>query len=112
MTCTPSISIRSAITGSNKCSRCHQGHSDVTSGLVFAWISDKTKNGGIAVMVAITAYLIAIIVLRGVQRYASNWCKLRIRTAVNGLAVGYYPIHNAWIEIKCRTPLLPLQHNI
>ncbi|KAJ5382058.1 uncharacterized protein N7496_004486 [Penicillium cataractarum] len=72
--------------------------------LFFAWFSDKTKRRGMTVMIAISAYLVAIVILRTAQPFASRWCKFGMWTAVNGLAVGYHPIHNAWIQIKCRTP--------
>lgn len=72
--------------------------------LFFAWLSDKTKGRGMTVMLAISAYLVAIVVLRTAQPFGSRWCKFWMWTAVNGLAVGYHPIHNAWIQIKCRTP--------
>jgi hypothetical protein len=70
----------------------------------FAWLSDNPKKQGITVMSAIATYLVTIIVLRMVQPYASRWCKFGLWTAVNGVAVGYHPIHNAWIQINCRTP--------
>lgn len=71
---------------------------------LFAWISDKTKKCGITVMLAITTYLIAIILLRTVQPYTGRWSKFALWTTVNGVAVSYHPIHNAWIQINCRTP--------
>jgi sugar phosphate permease len=71
---------------------------------LFAWLSDKTKKCGSTVMLAITTYLVAIIVLRMVQPYAGRWCKFGLWTAVNGVAVGYHPIQNAWIQINCQTP--------
>ncbi|KAF3395768.1 putative transporter, partial [Penicillium rolfsii] len=70
----------------------------------FAWLSDKTKKRGIIVILAITVYLIALVVLRVVQPYSGRWSKFSLWTAVNGVAVGYHPIHNAWIQINCRTP--------
>lgn len=72
--------------------------------LFFAWLSDKTKKCGIIVMSAITTYLVAIILLRTVQPYTGRWSKFVLWTTVNGFAVGYHPIHNAWIQINCQTP--------
>ncbi|CEJ59837.1 hypothetical protein PMG11_08440 [Penicillium brasilianum] len=72
--------------------------------LFFAWLSNKSKRWGITVMIAISAYLIALVILRIAQPVASRWGKFGLWTAVNGLAVGYHPVHNAWIQIKCRTP--------
>jgi cell division protein FtsW (lipid II flippase) len=72
--------------------------------LFFAWLSDKSNRWGMTVMIAISVYLIALVILRTAQPVASRWCKFGLWTAVNGLAVGYHPIHNAWIQIKCRTP--------
>lgn len=70
----------------------------------FAWLSDKTKKCGITVMLAITTYLVALIMLRTVQPYTGRWSKFGLWTSVNGVAVGYHPIQNAWIQINCRTP--------
>ncbi|OOQ88918.1 vitamin H transporter [Penicillium brasilianum] len=72
--------------------------------LFFAWLSNKSKRWGITVMIAISAYLVALVILRIAQPVASRWGKFGLWTAVNGLAVGYHPVHNAWIQIKCRTP--------
>ncbi|KAK1146581.1 hypothetical protein N8T08_003011 [Aspergillus melleus] len=71
--------------------------------LFFAWLSDKTKRHGLIVMVAIAAYLIALILLRTVQPHVGQWSRIGLWTTVNGLAVGYHPIHNAWIQINCKT---------
>ncbi|KAI9040806.1 MFS general substrate transporter [Aspergillus affinis] len=71
--------------------------------LFFAWLSDKTKRHGLIVTVAIAAYLIALILLRIVQPHVGQWSRIGLWTTVNGLAVGYHPIHNAWIQINCNT---------
>lgn len=71
---------------------------------LFAWLSDRAKKPGVTVIAAIAVYLVALILLRTVQPYASTWGKFGLWTAVNAFAVGYHPIHNAWIQVKCRTP--------
>ncbi|KAJ5532475.1 hypothetical protein N7494_009027 [Penicillium frequentans] len=72
--------------------------------LFFAWLSDKTKKRGFTVMIAISAYLIALVVLRLVQAHVDRWGKFGLWTTVNGLAVGYHPIHNAWIQMNSQNP--------
>ena len=71
--------------------------------LFFAWLSDRTKQRGIIVMVAITCYLTAVILLRCLQANVGKWGRFGLWTAVNGLAVGYHPIHNSWIQINCKS---------
>ncbi|KAJ5707148.1 hypothetical protein N7488_006949, partial [Penicillium malachiteum] len=72
--------------------------------LFFTWLSDKMKKRGIAVMIAISAYLIALICLRTIQPHVGRWSKFGLWTTVNGLAVGYHPIHNAWIQMNSQSP--------
>jgi sugar phosphate permease len=72
--------------------------------LFFAWLSDKTKKRGFMIMIAIAAYLVALVVLRFVQPLVGRWSKFGLWTTVNGLAVGYHPIHNAWIQMNCQSP--------
>ncbi|KAJ5484678.1 Major facilitator superfamily domain general substrate transporter [Penicillium expansum] len=71
--------------------------------LFFAWISDKLNKRGLAVMVAIFVYLIALVILRIMVHRVDNWGKFGLWTAVNALAVGYHPIHNSWIQINCKS---------
>lgn len=70
----------------------------------FAWLSDKTCKRGMTVMIAIMVYLIALICLRIIQPHVDFWSKFGLWTTVNALAVGYHPIHNAWIQMNSRTP--------
>ncbi|KAJ5659423.1 hypothetical protein N7507_005874 [Penicillium longicatenatum] len=72
--------------------------------LFFAWLSDKTKMRGFMIMIVIAAYLVALVVLRLVQPLVGRWSKFELWTTVNGLAVGYHPIHNAWIQMNCQSP--------
>ncbi|KAJ6084117.1 hypothetical protein N7486_010917 [Penicillium sp. IBT 16267x] len=72
--------------------------------LFFAWLSDRTKKRGFTVMIAISVYLIALVVLRFMQPHVGRWSKFRLWTTVNGLAVGYHPIHNAWIQMNSQSP--------
>ena len=72
--------------------------------LLFAWLSDKTKKRGLTVMAAISVYLFGLVVLRTMEYRVGKWARFGLWTTVNGLAVGYHPIHNAWIQINCRSP--------
>ncbi|CAI7617521.1 unnamed protein product [Penicillium pancosmium] len=56
----------------------------------FAWLSDKSCRRGMAVMIAIMPYV-------------DFWSKFGLWTTVNALAVGYHPIHNAWIQMNSRS---------
>ncbi|RAH43523.1 MFS general substrate transporter [Aspergillus brunneoviolaceus CBS 621.78] len=68
---------------------------------LFAWLSDATGKRGCAVLLAIGSYLIALVVLRAVQPHVGRWGHVGLWTMVNGLAVGYHPVHNAWIQVNC-----------
>ncbi|KAJ6130494.1 hypothetical protein N7512_003274 [Penicillium capsulatum] len=72
--------------------------------MFFAWMSDKTNKRGLTVMAAISAYAIALVALKTVQPHVGKWSKFGLWTTVNGLAVGYHPIHNAWIQTNSRSP--------
>ncbi|PYI09378.1 MFS general substrate transporter [Aspergillus sclerotiicarbonarius CBS 121057] len=69
--------------------------------LFFAWVSDRTRQRGLTVMFAIACYLIALVLLRCLQPNVGKWGRFGLWTTVNGLAVGYHPIHNAWIQVNC-----------
>jgi cyanate permease len=71
--------------------------------LFFAWISDRSNRRGLTVMIAISIYLITLVILRIFQTHVGKWGKFGLWTAVNAFAVGYHPIHNAWIQINCKT---------
>ncbi|KAJ5137168.1 hypothetical protein N7448_005722, partial [Penicillium atrosanguineum] len=70
----------------------------------FAWLSDKTQKRGLTVMIAITAYLISLVALRTIEPHVGKWSKFGLWTTVNGLAVGYHPIHNVWIQMNSSDP--------
>lgn len=72
--------------------------------LFFAWLSDKTYQRGLTVMVAVATYLIAVILLRAMQAHVGKWGRFRLWTTVNELAAGYHPIHNLWIQMNCKSP--------
>ncbi|KAJ5757279.1 uncharacterized protein N7511_007461 [Penicillium nucicola] len=72
--------------------------------LLFAWLSDKTNKRGLTVMLAILVYLIALVILRTIEHKVPTWGRFGLWTTVNGLAVGYHPIHNAWIQMNCQNP--------
>ncbi|KAJ9191104.1 hypothetical protein DTO164E3_1660 [Paecilomyces variotii] len=67
----------------------------------FAWVSDRTNKRGLTVMAAITSYLIVLIVARIVHPHVGKWSRFGLWTAVNGMAVGYHPIHNTWVQLNC-----------
>ncbi|RAL14112.1 MFS general substrate transporter [Aspergillus homomorphus CBS 101889] len=67
--------------------------------LFFAWLSDKTQRRGYTVLLAISSYLVVLIVLRTVQPHVGKWGHVGLWTAVNAFAVGYHPVHNAWIQV-------------
>ncbi|OQE35197.1 hypothetical protein PENCOP_c014G01680 [Penicillium coprophilum] len=71
--------------------------------MAFAWISDKSKKRGLTIMLAIFVYLVALVILRIMMHRVDKWGKFGLWTAVNALAVGYHPIHNAWIQINCKS---------
>lgn len=71
--------------------------------LFFAWMSDKLKRRGVVVMISISIYLASLVVLRVLQPNANKWGRLALWTLVNTFAVGYHPIHNAWIQVNCKT---------
>ncbi|KAL2219573.1 major facilitator superfamily domain-containing protein [Thermoascus aurantiacus ATCC 26904] len=71
----------------------------------FAWISDRTGKRGLAVILAIACYLVALIVTRTVQPHVvGRWSHVGLWTAVNAFAVGYHPVHNTWVQLNCREP--------
>ncbi|PYH42867.1 MFS general substrate transporter [Aspergillus saccharolyticus JOP 1030-1] len=71
----------------------------------FAWLSTATHRRGSTVLLAMGSYLVALVVLRTVQPHVtSRWGRVGLWTAVNGLAVGYHPVHNAWIQVNCCCP--------
>ena len=70
----------------------------------FAWVSDRTRQRGLTVMLSIGCYLVALVLLRCLQAHVGKWGKFGLWTTVNGLAVGYHPIHNAWIQVNCGSP--------
>ncbi|GFN13714.1 hypothetical protein ABZX51_006781 [Aspergillus tubingensis] len=70
----------------------------------FASLSDWSRRRGISVMLAIAVYLVALILLRVLQAHVDRWGRFGLWTTVNGLAVGYHPVHNAWIQVNCSSP--------
>ncbi|KAJ5120970.1 uncharacterized protein N7515_008931 [Penicillium bovifimosum] len=67
----------------------------------FAWMSDRSKGRGLVVMTAIFFYLVSLITLRLLLHREGKWEKFGLWTTVNIFAVGYHPIHNAWIQMNC-----------
>lgn len=70
----------------------------------FAWLSDRTSRRGLAVMSAITCYLIVLVVTKTVHPHVGKWSRFGLWTAVNAFAVGYHPIHNTWVQVNCKEP--------
>ncbi|KAJ5214977.1 hypothetical protein N7468_010656 [Penicillium chermesinum] len=72
--------------------------------LLFAWAGGKLRKWGFTVMTAQACYLIALIALRCIQPHVGTWSKFGLWTTANGLAVGYHPVHNAWIQVNSGSP--------
>lgn len=70
----------------------------------FAWLSDRTGRRGLAVILAQSCYLIALIIAREVQDDVGKWSKWGLWTLVNAFAVGYHPVHNTWLQLNCEDP--------
>ncbi len=68
---------------------------------LFAWMSDRTNRRGVTVLTAQACYLIVLIVARQTQDSVGKWSRWGLWTAVNAFAVGYHPIHNAWVQLNC-----------
>ncbi|TGZ76791.1 inner membrane transporter yfaV [Ascodesmis nigricans] len=72
---------------------------------IFALISDRTNRRGFTVALAISCYLIALILLRTIHPSVSNkWRRYVLWTLVNSFAVGYHPVHNTWLQLNCTDP--------
>ncbi|CAG7977800.1 unnamed protein product [Penicillium salamii] len=69
----------------------------------FAWMSDVREKRGLVVLIAISVYLVALVLLGVLQTHVDKWGKFGLWTTVNAFAVGYHPIHNAWIQINCKS---------
>lgn len=70
----------------------------------FARLSDYTNRRGLMVMIAITCYLITLIIARTTQPHAGKWSRWGLWTAVNAFAVGYHPVQNTWLQLNCHDP--------
>lgn len=70
----------------------------------FACLSDKTNRHGVAVMTAISCYLIVLVVAKTVHPHVGKWSRFGLWTAINAFAVGYHPIHNTWVQVNCKDP--------
>ena len=71
---------------------------------LFATISDRTNQRGLAVFIAIICYLITLIVARTTEAHVGKWSRWGLWTAVNSFAVGYHPAHNTWLQLNCNNP--------
>ncbi|OJD14639.1 hypothetical protein AJ78_05036 [Emergomyces pasteurianus Ep9510] len=80
------------------------GFSSLAVVFFFAWLSDRTDKRGLTVMVAIFCYLIILIVTKSIHSQVGKWSRFGLWTAINGFAVGYHPIHNAWVQVNCKDP--------
>ncbi|CAG8906061.1 unnamed protein product [Penicillium salamii] len=66
-------------------------------------MSDVREKRGLVVLIAISVYLVALVLLGVLQTHVDKWGKFGLWTTVNAFAVGYHPIHNAWIQINCKS---------
>jgi MFS family permease len=71
---------------------------------LFALLSDRSNKRGLAVAIAITCYLVTLIVARTTGAHVGKWGKWGLWTAVNAFAIGYHPIHNTWLQLNCSDP--------
>lgn len=70
----------------------------------FARISDRTSQRGLTVAMAISCYLVTLIVARTAQPHVGKWGRWGLWTAVNAFAVGYHPVQNTWLQLNCQDP--------
>ncbi|KAH8598713.1 major facilitator superfamily domain-containing protein [Bisporella sp. PMI_857] len=70
----------------------------------FAFISDRTNKRGLTVAIAITCYLITLIVGRTIGSNVGKWSKWGLWTSINAFAIGYHPVHNTWLQLNCTDP--------
>lgn len=70
---------------------------------LFAWLSDRTGARGASVAAAQACYLVALIAARLVQDAGVGvWQRWALWTVLNAFAVGYHPVHNAWVQLNCQ----------
>lgn len=70
----------------------------------FAYMADRLNFRGGSVITAQVFYLVTLIVAHQVQPHVGEWSRWGLWTAVNSFAVGYYPVHNSWVQLNCRDP--------
>lgn len=71
---------------------------------LFAWVSDRFQQRGLAVFLGITCYLVTLVAARSIIPGAGKWGRWGAWTAVNAFAVGYHPSHNTWLQLNCEDP--------
>ncbi|KAK8139295.1 transporter [Apiospora sp. TS-2023a] len=69
-----------------------------------AVFSDRINKRGLTVIVAVTLYLVVLVVARVSQPQAGKWSRWGLWTALNAFAVGYHPVHNTWLQLNCEDP--------
>ncbi|KAI0147162.1 inner membrane transporter yfaV [Xylariaceae sp. FL1272] len=70
----------------------------------FAFLSDRTNQRGLPVVLAHACYLVTLIVARSVHPHVGKWSRWGLWTAINSFAVGYHPVHNSWVQLNCNDP--------
>lgn len=70
----------------------------------FARLSDYTNRRGLTVALAISCYLVTLVVARATQPHAGKWGRWGLWTAVNAFAVSYHPVQNTWLQLNCHDP--------
>lgn len=73
---------------------------------LFGFISDRSNQRGITVIIATALYGLTLIVLRQVlpNVQSNKWKVFGLWTLVNAFAVGYHPVQNTWLQLNCHSP--------
>lgn len=67
----------------------------------FARLSDYTNRRGLTVALAISCYLVTLVVARTTQPHVGKWGRWGLWTAINAFAVSYHPVQNTWLQLNC-----------
>jgi hypothetical protein len=68
----------------------------------FGWLSDRTNQRGLAVVIAHICYLLVLIIARSVHPSVGKWSRWGLWMTINAFAIGYHPVHNSWVQLNCK----------
>jgi MFS family permease len=68
----------------------------------FGWLSDRTNQRGLTVVIAHICYLLVLIIARSVHPSVGKWSRWGLWTTINAFAIGYHPVHNSWVQLNCK----------